>query len=102
MRLDKNFSITYSLDNWILKFESDPKPGTGKHEGKTVTSKSEWYYCSLVMALKAYVEKCPASVEELKDISDAIAAMQQAEINVHKLLKRQSELLKGWSKHLVG
>ena len=72
MQIDKNYRIETDTYNFILTYESDPTMKDYRGEMKEIVSKDRWYYPSLKMCLKKYLEESLRPSASIIDVMDRI------------------------------
>jgi uncharacterized protein Yka (UPF0111/DUF47 family) len=77
IKLDDNFRIETDTHNWTLVYEEQTVATSGKHIGKTVTSKDEWHYPSIVPCLKKYLDESLKYCESIMEILERIGELEQ-------------------------
>ena len=72
MQIDKNYRIETDTYNFILKYESNPTMKDYRGDMKEIVSKDRWYYPSLKMCLKKYLEESLRPSASIIDVMDRI------------------------------
>ena len=82
IKLDENYYIDISELNFTLSYRREKEvqkknKETGVEELKTVTEKSDWYYPSLKLCLKTYLNESLRSCESIEQVLQRISEVEQ-------------------------
>jgi hypothetical protein len=74
MKIDENYSMVVTKDFVHLHFEEE---GELNDKGNPTITKNDWYYPNIKMALKKYLNTKITDCENISEILDKIAEVEQ-------------------------
>ena len=57
MKIDNNYRIEKDTYSWMLIYEYEHIPESGKNKGETIISQKAWYYPTMKSCLMGYVSQ---------------------------------------------
>jgi len=89
MKLDDKFSVVKEDQyNWVLRCREVKDPNNiSKKTGKPVVTKNDWYFPTLKLLLKKYLD---TYLGESKDAKEIYKRIEEVEANIDKLVQAGS------------
>ena len=89
VKLDKYFSITKDEQNFFLNYrnEDDGREYTRKGVTKKGVASDVWYYPTIELALKSYINKSLIKVGKSESIDELLEELRQIETTIKNVTK---------------